>query len=106
MPNVAKSPRRVGRPIKPPVSGERVGLSLRVTADMKRKLEAAALESGRSLGQEAELRLERSFEIDLQSKLFEREFLKQRKALAIDLSSKGIKHWLSEPPSARKRGKK
>ena len=48
--------------MKPPVSGERVPLGLRVTADMKRQIEAAAIESGRSISAEAELRLEQSFE--------------------------------------------
>ena len=48
--------------MKPPVSGERVPLGLRVTADMKRQIEAAAIESGRSISAEAELELEQSFE--------------------------------------------
>lgn len=51
--------RRPGRPAKPAVEGERIPLSLRITAELKRNLEAAA--SGRSLSQEAEFRLERSF---------------------------------------------
>ena len=54
--------KRRGRPTKPPVEGTRVMLGLRVTANIKRKLEAAAIESGRSLSQEAEFRLEQSFE--------------------------------------------
>jgi predicted transcriptional regulator len=54
--------RKRGRPVIPPVSGERIAMSLRVTADVKRKLEQAAIESGRSLSQEAELRLTESFE--------------------------------------------
>jgi predicted HicB family RNase H-like nuclease len=54
--------KRLGRPTKPPTSGERTPLGLRVAPEIKRKLEAAAMESGRSLSQEAELRLERSFE--------------------------------------------
>lgn len=41
---------------------KRVPLSLRVTPEMKDKLDAAAADSGRSLTQEIELRLERSFE--------------------------------------------
>ena len=54
--------RRRGRPTKPPVPGERVPLSLRVTAEIKDELEQAAIQSGRSLSQEAELRLQTSFE--------------------------------------------
>jgi|RhiMetdeSRZDD1v2_1073273.scaffolds.fasta_scaffold1991056_2 hypothetical protein len=56
--------RRVGRPTKAPKSGERVPLGLRVTADIKRKLDAAAEKSGRSQSQEAELRIEQSFSRD------------------------------------------
>jgi hypothetical protein len=51
--------KRRGRPVKAPVEGDRIPLSLRVTADLKRKLEQSA--GGRSLSQEAEYRLERSF---------------------------------------------
>jgi hypothetical protein len=39
-------------------------MSLRLTAEAKMKLEAAAIESGRSLSQEAEMRLDQSFERD------------------------------------------
>jgi hypothetical protein len=55
-------PKRMGRPTKPPTPGERVPLSLRVTAEIRDKLEKAAVEKGRSLSQEAELRIERSFD--------------------------------------------
>jgi hypothetical protein len=41
-----------------------VPLGLRVTAEAKRKLEEAAIKSGRSISQEAELRIERSFDDD------------------------------------------
>jgi hypothetical protein len=50
-----------GRPTKAPTPGERVSLGLRVTADMKGRLDRAAAENGRSQSQEAEYRLERSF---------------------------------------------
>ncbi len=50
-----------GRPTKQPVEGQRNSLGLRVTADLKRKLETAAKTSGRSQSQEAEDRLLRSF---------------------------------------------
>jgi hypothetical protein len=55
-------PKRMGRPTKPPTPGERVPLSLRVTAEIRDRLEKAAVEKGRSLSQEAELRIERSFD--------------------------------------------
>ncbi len=54
-----------GRPTKAPKRGEtRVSLGLRVTAEVKRRLDAAAKKTGRSQSQEAEFRLERSFEHD------------------------------------------
>ena len=52
---------RIGRPTKAPVDGERVQLGLRVTAGVKRRLDMASVESGRSLSQETEMRLEQSF---------------------------------------------
>jgi hypothetical protein len=42
--------------------GERVPLGLRVTPELKRKLDAAAEQTGRSQSQEAELRLEHTFD--------------------------------------------
>lgn len=59
---MAEGRRRPGRPGRAPVPGERVGLSLRVTPEVKASLDAAAASSGRSLSQEAEIRLERSFQ--------------------------------------------
>ena len=53
--------RRIGRPTKDPVDGERVQLGTRVTAGIKRRLDMASVESGRSLSQETEMRLEQSF---------------------------------------------
>ncbi len=52
---------RAGRPSREPNQGERVGVSYRVTPQVKRALDAAADASGRSLSQEAEMRLEASF---------------------------------------------
>ncbi len=63
--HVAKE-KRIGRPTKPPAEGERVSLGLRVTADVKRKLEGAAIKKGRSISQEAEFRLEMSLSSDRQ----------------------------------------
>ncbi len=59
--NPAKK-RRMGRPIKPPRAGEHVGLSFRITPTLKRHLVKAAEANGRTQSQEAELRLERSFQ--------------------------------------------
>jgi uncharacterized protein (DUF1778 family) len=49
---------RIGRPTKPGTSGQRNSLGLRVTAETKHKIEAAALKSGRSQSQEAEFLIE------------------------------------------------
>jgi len=49
---------KLGRPAK---FGERLPLGLRVTPELKKKLNDASNASGRSLSQEAELRLEHSF---------------------------------------------
>jgi hypothetical protein len=46
---------------RPAIFGERLPLGLRVTKDLKKKLGDAANASGRSLSQEAELRLEHTF---------------------------------------------
>ena len=55
-------PRRVGRPIKEPDPGERAALSLRVRPLIKKRLEDEAELNGRSLSQEAEFRLEHTFD--------------------------------------------
>jgi hypothetical protein len=70
--------KRLGRPMKPPTPGQRVPLGLRTTAETKRKLEAAAIESGRSISQEAELRLEQSFEREFVLKSLQRWLKKER----------------------------
>ncbi|MDH6273536.1 hypothetical protein M2311_003626 [Rhizobium leguminosarum] len=54
--------KRIGRPIKEAEPGKRVSLGLKVTAAIKSKLDKAAREVGRTQSQEAEVRLERSFE--------------------------------------------
>src|SRR3954468_22244904 len=46
---------------RPPTHGERFPLGLRVSKHVKQQLNEAAKASGRSLSQEAELRLESSF---------------------------------------------
>jgi hypothetical protein len=65
-PPSAKAPtsrRKIGGPPKrEPKLGERVALSLRMTPELKRQLDFAAEQGGRSQSQEAEFRLERSFD--------------------------------------------
>ena len=54
--------RKGGRPIRPGVPGARVSLGLKVTPEIKNKLDEAARLNGRTQSAEAEYRLERSFE--------------------------------------------
>jgi hypothetical protein len=54
--------RRRGRPTVAARPGEKATLGIRASARLKERLEEASKENGRSLSQEAELRLERSFE--------------------------------------------
>jgi hypothetical protein len=56
--------KRRGRPSLPKGKGKRHAIGLRATADLRRKLEEGARQSGRSLSQEAEFRLESSFKDD------------------------------------------
>jgi len=51
-----------GRPPKGPYHGKSKTLSTRITAELRSRLEEAAGATGRSLSQEIEFRLERSFE--------------------------------------------
>ena len=53
--------KRIGRPIKVAVPGKRVSLGLKVTSDIKKRLDNAAREWAHQ-SQEAEARLERSFD--------------------------------------------
>ena len=59
-----------GRPAKAAVEGERNPLGLRVTADLKRKIEEGAAASGRSQSQEAEFHLERAY-LDINARIEE-----------------------------------
>lgn len=56
--------KRIGRPMKAPARGERVSLGLKVTADIKRRLDGAARASGRTQSQEAEHRIELSYQYE------------------------------------------
>ncbi|HML93253.1 TraY domain-containing protein [Methyloceanibacter sp.] len=60
---MAAATKHGGRPRgRKPKAGERVHLGIRVTPEMKSRIEQAAATSGRSQSQEAEFRLERSLE--------------------------------------------
>src|SRR3954447_5336639 len=63
--SMATQPRkRPGRPARELEPGERVPMSFRVRPELKNRMDAAAAESGRSVAQEIELRLEQSFLIE------------------------------------------
>ena len=62
MPVHTVMPKPVRRPRKLPKAAARVPLSMRVTPAVRKKLERAALKRGRSISQEAEIRLEQSFD--------------------------------------------
>jgi TraY domain len=53
--------KRAGRPTTTGKVGEKATLGIRASADLKKRLDEAAKLNGRSLSQEAELRLEQSF---------------------------------------------
>jgi len=53
--------RRRGRPTRAPEPGERVALGAHVSAEVKRRLDAAAEANGRSQSKELEIRLLRTF---------------------------------------------
>lgn len=55
---------RAGRPTTAGIEGQKSTLSIRASAELKARLDTAAKERGRSLSQEAEIRLEQSFRDD------------------------------------------
>lgn len=57
-------PKPMGRPKKPDSEAKRYPLGMRTTLEMQRKMQDAARASGRSVAQEVEFRLERSFRDD------------------------------------------
>jgi hypothetical protein len=56
--------KRMGRPPKPPRPGELAPLSVRITADLKARIQAEADKKARSISAEVEHRLEESFHKD------------------------------------------
>src|SRR5438876_7479844 len=72
-------------PRKKVVEGKRYPLNMRTTKEMREKLERAATESGRSMVQEVEFRLERSFD---------REELSTEVSRRLNTFEGMIKEWL------------
>lgn len=85
-------PRRAGNERrKTPRVGKRYPLNLRTTFDIRAKLESAAVASGRSLAQEVEYRLERSFERqDLLQEVLTLAFGDEIAEMLIDLREDGV----------------
>lgn len=66
-----KSPKRVGRPPKNPALGRRINAMFRLNEATRDRLMAAADQSGRSMSEEIERRIDRSFEnVDLMMSYF------------------------------------
>ncbi len=61
---MAKAAKRIGRPAKTPIKGKRVSLGLKVTAQVKRHIDEAARNSGRTQSQEAEALIEKALTYD------------------------------------------
>ena len=85
-----------GRPGRPRSPGERVPTSVRLSTDIKAKLLKAALDSGRSQSQEAELRIEQSFMtkdylLDAMDLAYGREFTALLLALATAMQLTGTR---------------
>jgi hypothetical protein len=53
--------KRIGRPPKEPVPGQRVSLGLKVTPEIKQRLDQEARKNGRTQSQQAEVMIERAF---------------------------------------------
>jgi hypothetical protein len=56
--------KRLGRPPKAPTPGQRVSLGLKVTPDIKQRLDKDARKSGRTQSQQAELMIERAYQFE------------------------------------------
>lgn len=97
---MATQPRkRPGRPARELEPGERVPMSFRVRPELKNRMDAAAAESGRSVAQEIELRLEQSFLIErlIETRLIDvmREFDRAGSTFAREQEIEG--DWTQDP---------
>jgi hypothetical protein len=91
-----------GKPKREPRPGERVHAGLRVTPELKGRIERAALKSGRSLSQQMEFMLERSLSLDAAFGSSEMRDMAAKMATAFAIAGesraveKGIAHWLED----------
>lgn len=96
-----KSGKRVGRPAKNPALGKRINAMFRLNEATRDRLMAAAEQSGRSMSEEIERRIDRSFEdVDLMLSYFGKpETLKLAHAIAMlarTVEAKSGKDWTSD----------
>jgi hypothetical protein len=61
---MSTSPKRIGRPLKPPSKGKRAPLSLLVRPDLKREIDKLATVNGRTQSAEAEALIERALAVE------------------------------------------
>ncbi len=71
---------------KPKAGQNRVGMMVRIAPDIRERLEQSAEKAGRSLGQEVELRLDRSFEL---VSIID-STIKQTLSAAVELTREGL----------------
>jgi hypothetical protein len=60
---MSTSAKRIGRPVKAPARGKRAPLSLLVTPKLKRRVEKAAQDNGRTMAAEAEALIEQGLAV-------------------------------------------
>jgi hypothetical protein len=93
--------KRLGRPLKPPTPGKRVSLGLKVTAEVKQKIDEEARKTGRTQSQQAELLLERAFTEDAGFGGSEVRrlaiFMASAFAIAGQRSAAGKADWMDDP---------
>ena len=68
-----KATKRLGRPPKSPVPGTRVSLGLKVSPEIKRRLDEDAREHGRTQSQQAELMIELGYALSRQRQQRQRQ---------------------------------
>jgi hypothetical protein len=88
--------RRRGRPALPEGEGKRYPLSLRTTASVQRNVKLASEASGRSIAQEAETRLEWTFDLERAFGSRELVALFRAMAAAADLVERRYGRWFED----------
>lgn len=76
---------RIGRPMQAPVKGKRTSLGLKVSPDIKRRIDQVARDSGKTQSQVAEALIERAlaFELVLKASTVSEPDMKRRMAEAV-----------------------